>query len=159
MLKPLDPSLIQGVSQSEVDDTSSGSPVIGLNIRHAAQLGQATEFEFPKGSGKVYVVDRIPYAVGIELNDLFYRIHECRKHDSPVMLPIYERQLRQCLRIMWGLIQPKSKWARFKKKYGLLKMPRFQEGEIAELLGFFLVRRMTSNVSFRLPADQRVRGE
>jgi hypothetical protein len=155
VLKPLDDATMQG-DQQDVETTVAGPTVRALNITNVAELSKASEFEWPEGSGNVYVVVRVPYAAGIQLNDLFYRIMETKKYESPVMLPILERQLAQMLRIMWSLAQPKNRRKRLQKRLRLMKNPFFKlasEGDIASLISFFLVRRMMSSVSIRYPAQ------
>lgn len=157
MLKPLDPSILEEDQRRLREQFTAGPSLRALNQENILKLAQAREYEYPKGSGNVYIVPQVPFPDGIALNDLFYRIMESKKYESPVQLPILERQLRDIIKIIWKLSIPKDRIKRVRKKFGLLKNPLFNfasEGEIADLIAFFLLRRMMSNVYIRYPANR-----
>lgn len=156
-LKPRDPSEIEQ-SQKELSEALSGSGVPGINVDVIKQLGKAREFEFPAGSGRWFDVPKVPYPIGTEINDLWIRLREHGKYpEGKGVSMIYRRLLDEIVKIAWEkLIVPRSKWDRFRKRIGLIRNPLLDmaEAEVADLIGFFLARRMASSVRFRFPATQ-----
>jgi hypothetical protein len=78
-----------------------------------------------------------------------------------MLLPVYQRQLKRILDVAWSLMIPVSWKDRLLKRFGLLRNPFYQasEGDAADILGFFLVRRMKSHVKFRYPPTETSRQE
>ncbi len=161
-LKPPAPGVVEQ-DQSELKTALAGSTVPGVNVEAAKQLASKRSFEWPPESGKWYDVPRVPYEDGLAMNDLFLRIKEQEKYPPGVGAnSIYKAMLNSILRIAWDkLIVPRSWWMRLRKCLGLVSNPLYQmsEGEIGDLLAFFLVRRMVSTVQFHSPATPHLRNQ
>jgi hypothetical protein len=155
-LLPLEAEVLEQ-SQADLKKSLLGSAVPMANVGNLASLLEVTEFEWPKDSGNIYSVPRVPFPVGVQLEDLFIRINEAKNHPGALaLLPVYERQLVEVVDIIWNSIVPKSWFARLKRRIGFSKNPlrRASDAEVADLLGFFLARRMTSTVRFLYPTRQ-----
>lgn len=128
-----------------------------VNTEQAKQLASARGFEAPEGSGRHYLVPRIPYPDGIQLNQWYTEIQESQKYGDNHMVFRYEKLLGSCLDMMWRLSIPEARGERILKKLRLMRNPfrRLSEGDTAALLGFFLVRRIMPNVKFQYPASQQ----
>lgn len=135
---------------------TSGDPVY-VNQEALALLSTVMDFEYPKGSGIWYSVPHVPYYEGTQIRDIHSRIMEARKFPDQVQVGIFDKMLDEVLDIAWKkLVIPQDWLTRFLKWTGLMKNPfkrHMGEGEVASLIGFFLARRMTSNVHFRYPAQ------
>ncbi len=157
-LKPHDPSVVEA-DQKALKEGLSGSAVPGVNLEAITTLnGLSKTFEFPLGSKKLYDVPLVPYHEGLQLSELYLRMVEySKKYDVTAGVPaIYEKMLDDILSICWSLIVPRSKMQRLLKQIGLTSNPmmKMSEAEIGEVLGFFLARRIVSNVQFHSPATQ-----
>lgn len=156
-LQPLDPAVLEQ-SQAELKDKLlSGSPVPLSNVENIRGLLKESEFEYPEGSGKKYRIPLVPYQIGLKIEDIYIRIQDAKKYPGALgMLPVYEKQLREALDIVWSCVIPVNRWDRWRKKFGLLKnrFRNMSDGDTADMIAFFLIRRMMSNVKFRYPANQ-----
>lgn len=161
-MKPLDPRVVDE-SQTEMKESLSGSVVPEVNVDAVKKLGTARTFEFPEHSGILYDVPRVPYKVGLEINDLWIRLREHGKHPEGRGVPqIYKRLLDDVVKVSWEkLVIPRSRIRRLRKRMGWLKNPlrHMAEADLAELVGFFLARRMAATVQFRFPATQEQKME
>lgn len=157
-LKPPDEQeLIRG--QQELKDKFLADPAT-VSVANAAQVAMLVDditLEYPNGSGNLFRVPSVPYRDGLEIYDLHVRLLDSRKYTDNHLLPVYQRQLKRILDIAWTLMVPVSWKDRLLKRFGLLRNPLYHasEGDAADILGFFLVRRMKSNVKFRYPPTDK----
>lgn len=138
----------------------AGSVVSTLNMSAIAALAGNRKFEYPKGSGKWYHIPKIPYSDGVVISNLYTRIleiAETRKTAPSMSSAVYERILKELLDVAWKLSVPKAKLLRLRKFLGSVRNPFYEmsEGDTGELIGFFLMLRMTSNVGFSQPEHKR----
>lgn len=151
-LMPLDPAVIEK-SQAELrEKLMSGSDVPQVNVEIVRSLMAIGRFEFPKDSGNWFGVPRVPFTEGIKLRDLYTRISLVQSEvNAGVSHAIYEDQIKQMLDICWKLCIPEKPVMRFMRRVLPWRNPFLRlagEGDVAELLSFFMVRRMMSNVHF-----------
>lgn len=155
-LQPLDPAVMEESQRELKDKLLAGSAVPQANVETIRQLGEISRFEYPADSGYWFNVKVVPYTDGLKLKDLFQRLSLSRiDTDSGIGYEIYERQLREMLDIAWKLSQPETRWMKIAKRLFKKYNPFIAfatEGDVQVLLGFFLVRRMMSNVRFHYPA-------
>lgn len=152
-IKGLDPSLVEA-SQTELRERFlSGSLVSSVNLDSIAALSRVERFEFPRGSKKWFGVPSVSYVDGIKMKELYDRIIDAGKYGETMNRGVYQLLVKQVLDLAWSMCKPESFIWRVRKKLGLLRNPfhRMSEGEASQLLGFFLVRRMTSSVEFGSP--------
>lgn len=153
-LMPLDPSVIEQ-RQAEMKESLSASAVPGVNEQSIALLANVKTFTY---GGKEYDVPRVPYPVGLKMAELFQMIRSQSKYDKTHgVIEVYERPLNELCELGWTkLVVPRSRWGKFKKWMGWGKNPlrSMSEAELADLISFFLARRMKSTVQFHSPATQ-----
>lgn len=156
-LKPPNPGDVEQ-GQRELREKLLADPVVATiaNAANVAMLVDVIHLEYPKGSGILYSVDGIPYPDGLRVLDIYTRIQESRKHKDNQLLDVYSNLLREFLDIAWNLMKPNNAFKRVLKFIGVLRNPLYNasEGDIGDLLGFFVIRRMKSNVKFRYPASE-----
>lgn len=154
-LLPHDPAVVDK-AQRELKEQLLGGPVDMsiANLKNIAMLTEEIEIEYPSKSGIWYVIPTIPYTVGLRVLDIHTRIQDSRKFQDNHLLDVYEQLIVEFLQIAWSLMQPKSRFRRILKFVRLLPNPLGQasEGDVGELLAFFLVRRMKSKTRFQSPA-------
>lgn len=121
-----------------------------VNVKNVEDLANVRTFEFPAGSGCLYDVPSIPYTVGLRLHDWYLGIKESQIRGDVTQINLYEHTLRLMLDAMWSLSIPRGVVLRVRKKFGFVgnQFLSASEGDIAELISFFLVRRMIPNVKF-----------
>jgi hypothetical protein len=158
-LKPISPEEIER-RQDELKarfmpGANASTEVINQDV--LARLAQMGEFEYPQGSGKWYSVPRVPFYEGMRINDIFQRISRAKDSPQLALVGVFDVYLREVLDIAWNkLVVPKRRRTRILKRLRLIPNPfrKASEAEIAELIAFFLVRRMASNVKFPYPTSR-----